>query len=592
MIEQVVWKSNEHINGIIDAGKSHLKRLRDADLSTAFLELPLDPTFSETKRRRFITEDQKLPLIRREDPKQQIWNLISLRANALQKAPAVFITGPQGVGKSYSLYEVVCRLRSDQSNRVIYISDCAGWASFKPPTRFLIETVLFAFCQDPDVIEEWTSIKDDPDSILSSLRGLSNYCLKNSLNLYAIFDQHNGLTDTQRKLFPFSIIETELPTYWNANPKAFVIIAASSNNTYFLKMASNSTWPKLELTLPFNDDEFALFAKKYLKNFKMDDLRAWTDLMPHELNLIRLKARESPGATLQQIYEAYSSERKSEFVALHTEFCKGKDPHSLTAIRLASVYLELGVPATGYLLLDKVLMFQDKSRRVFAVAPLAKEAIIETWKVDWREEMCISLSTVTKSPDWTNDSKGRAVEYYILNVFSSGNFTLHYRSIQALEKNSGDLSKVTEQQIKFGVLTVIKFRPGRTLEVKWNECDLLLIPTASNYKDVDALLWSKEKKILLPLQITILNPIKKHCSKTGGVNEFFSMGTTRNQNEEWKARIKNIVGHDPIIHFVWIGNNVNYDSSWSKDGNQFIAQFSDLTKNSDNFSLLNDLRLQ
>ena len=308
MIEQVVWKSNEHINGIIDAGKSHLKRLRDADLSTAFLELPLDPTFSETKRRRFITEDQKLPLIRREDPKQQIWNLISLRANALQKAPAVFITGPQGVGKSYSLYEVVCRLRSDQSNRVIYISDCAGWASFKPPTRFLIETVLFAFCQDPDVIEEWTSIKDDPDSILSSLRGLSNYCLKNSLNLYAVFDQHNGLTDTQRKLFPFSIIETELPTYWNANPKAFVIIAASSNNTYFLKMASNSTWPKLELTLPFNDDEFALFAKKYLKNFKMDDLRAWTDLMPHELNLIRLKARESPGATLQQIYEAYSSE--------------------------------------------------------------------------------------------------------------------------------------------------------------------------------------------------------------------------------------------------------------------------------------------
>ena len=44
------------------------------------------------------------------------------------KTPAVHVYGPQGIGKSHSLYQIVCQLKSDSTNRVIYIPDCAGWA--------------------------------------------------------------------------------------------------------------------------------------------------------------------------------------------------------------------------------------------------------------------------------------------------------------------------------------------------------------------------------------------------------------------------------------------------------------------------------
>jgi len=75
--------------------------------------------------------------------------------------PAVYIHGPQGVGKSYSLCEVVCQLRSEKSNRVIYIPDCGGWGigSGTEPLLILVEAICMSFTEDKEIMEMCYSIQ-------------------------------------------------------------------------------------------------------------------------------------------------------------------------------------------------------------------------------------------------------------------------------------------------------------------------------------------------------------------------------------------------------------------------------------------------
>ena len=64
---------------------------------------------------------------------------------------AVYIHGPRGVGKSYSLFEVVCHLRADPNNRVIYVPDCGGWSDNYSPEgilKLLVQAICLAFCED------------------------------------------------------------------------------------------------------------------------------------------------------------------------------------------------------------------------------------------------------------------------------------------------------------------------------------------------------------------------------------------------------------------------------------------------------------
>jgi predicted AAA+ superfamily ATPase len=70
------------------------------------------------------------------------------------KEPAVYIHGPQGVGKSYSLYQVVCALVGQHNTRVIYVPDCAFWGShmYNEQLEFLLESIIRAFPDDPDII--------------------------------------------------------------------------------------------------------------------------------------------------------------------------------------------------------------------------------------------------------------------------------------------------------------------------------------------------------------------------------------------------------------------------------------------------------
>jgi len=113
----------------------------------------------KTKRTRFKIVDNVLPMMHRKVT-EDLLHFIKLHQSNTS-IPAVYIHGPQGVGKSYSLCEVVCQLRSEKSNRVIYIPDYGGWGiGFDTePLLILVEAICMSFTEDKEIMEMCYSIQ-------------------------------------------------------------------------------------------------------------------------------------------------------------------------------------------------------------------------------------------------------------------------------------------------------------------------------------------------------------------------------------------------------------------------------------------------
>ena len=157
---------------------------------------------------------------------------------------ALYIHGPQGVGKSHALALDVTVRRLTPTNRVIYLADCTSWGTGNvgEQYRFLLRAVMVAFSKDAPVVQLCREMWNIPDteSEMWHAHGnnlmahfLPDYCKKNALQLLAVFDQHNGLTLQQREQMPFSMVEHLLPSRWDT---ALVIVSASANNSYYLKV--------------------------------------------------------------------------------------------------------------------------------------------------------------------------------------------------------------------------------------------------------------------------------------------------------------------------------------------------------------------
>ena len=80
---------------------------------------------------------------------------------------------------------------------MIYIPDCGGWGDEGPITalNILIRAICFAFSEDDEIVHscDIVPLKEQPirELLLDNIPG---YCSRKQLNLFAIFDQHNGLT--------------------------------------------------------------------------------------------------------------------------------------------------------------------------------------------------------------------------------------------------------------------------------------------------------------------------------------------------------------------------------------------------------------
>lgn len=290
--------------------------------------------------------------------------------------------------------------------RVIYINDCAVWVNQNYPLNWLLNVIVYAFSEDEDIVNFCKKTPLSKEGLQSLFEYIAEYCNKKGYKVLAIFDQHNELTDKQRELFPFNLVEHGLPSWWRLKQHCLVVIVGSSNNSYFLKDVIDAPWPILTLCDRFSDQEFDLYVKKYLPNFNVDRLRELTSQVPHELYLIYLEQEKLKTLSSQQtvqisqqddqyfegILQQYSQQRATQFLDIQTTFGDKLNENSIALCRQAAIYLdlEIPVPSSDFVQLNNLLMYYeivDNKKYIRAITSLAKEVVINYWKKSWKKDM-------------------------------------------------------------------------------------------------------------------------------------------------------------------------------------------------------------
>jgi hypothetical protein len=239
-----------------------------------YVTVPPHPSLQFSSRRRFPLAGGSLTFLRRQESRVlAAWLMEELRKQEF----AAHIYGPQGVGKSHLLHEVVLLLTEQSDCRVVYEHDCASWAGLAnmpiKATLYWLRSVAMAFAQDPEVlglcrqfierVSVMTDIVAAEDAVCNSfLPQLGDLCKRLKLKVFFVFDQHNSLTPEMRTKFPYSLPESQLLRVSQLRGVGMVVISASANNEYFLKLATlEPPLPTRLVTSGFDFDELRVFMQ-------------------------------------------------------------------------------------------------------------------------------------------------------------------------------------------------------------------------------------------------------------------------------------------------------------------------------------------
>ena len=118
-------------------------------------------------------------------------------------------------------------------------------------------------------------------------------------------------------------MKESIPTYWKRN--TLLIISASANNDYFLKVAEDNKWPTKIINKGYTTEEFNSWAIQnnfFNNNPNLFELCYWTGNIPYELEMMRRIKINNSGFTLEEVLNKYISERSTEFDAQSQLFYK------------------------------------------------------------------------------------------------------------------------------------------------------------------------------------------------------------------------------------------------------------------------------
>jgi len=438
----------------------------------------------------------------------------------------------------------------------------------------LLLTIRGAFVNDPEV----TSYDFEPveEGIKNFLKFLPEYCRRCNLNLYAVFDQHNGLSVTQRTAFPFNLVESVLPslTAWKS---ALVVISASANNEYHLKVASDNHWPQFIINNGYSEEEWKAWIQRnlFFEKENLSQVEHWTQLIPYELQSLLnaqtdLKKESSTAPTLDQVLQQYLKSRRLQMSAQQRIFGEklpesGSDRNRpLEAVVCMDLNLK---PSSGDLTyLNQQLMYFDKDQYVHPITPLARDVLISWWDVGFYSELEKTVELIFKAPIMvqTADTKGRVLEKYVNSrLEESRSLDLDIFEIDVAQ----DITKWKKSHISFKNLIPIRFSGIKVPTQKDWTNSLLFIPEAPNYPDIDTLIWDPKQKLMVAIQITVHNPVSGHG------NRFSEMRSVSQHDSQWKYNAWKDKSADIEMKFLWIASNSLVDSNMNQ---QYFASVQSL----------------
>jgi len=253
---------------------------------------------------------------------------------------------------------------------------------------------------------------------------LADHCKKKGLKLYAIFDQHDGIPESKRSNFPYSLPHAYLPalTSWS-DAEAQVIISASANHSYSLKNALD--WPTLHIHEGFSNEEAVEYLHHHnffletpkevpvgpdteLKGQKVgmkkeiqryNEILECTACVPGELRQVVTLARARGAETLTKASQVYESTRLETFtlqgIAFEREFVT--TPRAKQAAIEAINCMKQNTPLKDQpdaVLLNKELMYEDEDFVIIPLTPLAEYVLKSMWK---EEEEKVEIKTTTNN---------------------------------------------------------------------------------------------------------------------------------------------------------------------------------------------------
>jgi hypothetical protein len=565
-----------------------------------YATLPQHPSMRYSKRRRFPVKGNNFTFMRRAQSRVIAeWTLELLKENEF----ASYIQGPQGVGKSHMLYEAALLLGATPGCRVVYEHDCASWAflSGQPvqATLYFLRTVAMAFAGDAEVLQLCRDTIGKVAIVSSAaeaekavcgvfLPQLGDLCKRFGLQLFFVFDQHNSLTPEMRASFPFSLPEAGLLCVSQLRGVAMVVISASANNEYYLKVASEQpSWPQIIVTDGFraagSPSELDVFLQEndLFPDASLADiatLRYETNCSPLELSYVvetRDMLREAAlDVSFDAVMNAYIGGckqpnlrgRRTFFGLLVRKFddslsrLYSNTPQAREQHVNSIICMKLQLPLSsfpGEVLLNLQLCYLSDVpfgqfdsapsllplNYIHPITPVAGAAASSSYlfKRTVEAKMNDTFRYVFESPIIETPVRGLMLQRYLIQRLERANGvalrTRRYKSNHTLGRSS-EIVLVRRQlrKVEWNGNSVPQTTLSRTE-------DLLLVPLSQNYPGVDFLIWAAKPETLYLFQVT-LSPVGRHSSN------FWEGGADLEQ--QWGAKL-----NMKRLERVWITPNAD-----------------------------------
>ncbi|KAF0528499.1 hypothetical protein F8M41_013123 [Gigaspora margarita] len=577
------------------------------------------PRLSVNKfQNRIHIREGKLPFICRRNC-VEIFRKVIDSIKEHNKSRGLYIFGPSGLGKSYSIYYLVAQLRLHNNLRVTYINGCEEWwgSHENVPYEFLLNELICTFSNDelsPLTVADWIEfviyglterlsnkfykLTEDSEWVeefmmrsgnsieerfKTFIEELQTYIRENGYLWIWVFDQHNALHkyDVLAK-YPFSLVEV-LPTF--LDKRGLIIVSASANNEVFPK--AFESWEKFSMYSGYTDDEFLEWCK--MRNYKidrdprlksqLDSIRFWTNSYPLELDLWHM----TKGSSLVEKTSNYLDMRGTQIKWNYQTFRKNLDHNELISLNSCVVSMMLGSSKPGAIYgMNRQFMYEKSvsktdeggdtnaiRKTIVAIHPLAQQAIIDCHPEHPFNELRDMVSAVFNQDEYSNDTKGRFAELYIKMLLEYTK-TCEFK-IRKPGRNRTDLNFKLSQIIKF----IGNDIPTESFNLEKNA---LFLPQSDNYPGVDFLIWDHYSKILFSFQVTIGSLANHRKSR----DDFMTGKDGKDSLKNKWATLCNTKGNK--VKFIWLAPDDILKNDKSKDSLHLL--FSDI-KNQ--FPVLGDL---
>ncbi|KAF0537247.1 hypothetical protein F8M41_008559 [Gigaspora margarita] len=409
------------------------------------------PRLSENKlQNRMHIRKGKLPFIYRRNCNEIFCKVLG-SIEEQNASRGLYIFGPSGLGKSYSIYYLVAQFRLYNNLRVTYINSCEEWwrSHEDEPYEFLLNELICTFSNDelsPLNVADWIEFVNDgltkrlsnkfdelkenskysnEERFKTFITGLRKYVREKEYLWVWVFDQHNALHKYNALAkYPFSLVKT-LPT--RLDEIGLIIVSVSANNEVYPK--EFESWEKFSMYSGYTDDEFLEWCK--MRNYEidrdpqlksqLDSIRFWTNSYPLELDLWHWHMTNADGSSLVEETSKYLRMRGTQIKSNYQTFRKSLDHNELISLNSCVVSMILGSTSPGAIYgMNRQFMYEksvseggDSRETIVAIHPLAQQAIIDSHSEHPLKELRDMVSAVFNKDEYSNDTKGRFAELYI-----------------------------------------------------------------------------------------------------------------------------------------------------------------------------------